>query len=164
MASSQKRISLGTCGLARPVSHDATKNAHAPSVTSWKTPTTSSVVEWSTCSSSRSYSPKSLAATTQSGSASSSTANWTQGSEPLPAETISFAKQIREDQAGSVGGEQSPSHEPAAAARRMLTGGAASPLEQRFRPPVEHEHVEVEPRRGSLLEDAHALRLSTGAV
>ncbi len=54
IASSQKRMSLGTCGLARPASHEATKNAHAPSVTSWKTPTTSSIVEWSTCSSSRS--------------------------------------------------------------------------------------------------------------
>ena len=32
------------------------------------------------------------------------------------------------------------------------------PLEQRLRAPVEHEHVEVEPRRRSLLEGVHALR------
>ena len=86
------------------------------------------------------------------------------GIRAAPGGDDQLREQIREDQAGSVGGEQSPSHEPAATARRMLTGGAAPPLEQRLGPPVEHEHVEVEPRRGSLLEDAHALRLSIGVV
>ena len=46
----------------------------------------------------------------------------------------------------------------------MVTRDAAPPLEQRFRPPVQHEHVEVEPRRRSLLEGVHAVRLLTGVA
>ena len=43
--------------LATPAHHVPMKKNQAPSVTRWKTPTTSSIVEWSTCSSSRSYRP-----------------------------------------------------------------------------------------------------------
>ena len=82
----------------------------------------------------------------------------------VPAGDDQLREQKREKQAGGVGGEQGPAHEPAAAACRMVTGGAAPPLEQRFRSPVEHEHVEVEPRCRSLLEGVHALRLLPGDV
>ena len=45
-----------------------TRNAHVPSVTTWKTPTTSSTVEWSVRSSSRSYRPWMRASRIQKGS------------------------------------------------------------------------------------------------
>ena len=86
------------------------------------------------------------------------------GLRSVPAGHDQLREQIREDQAGSVGSEQSAPHEPAAAACRMSIGGAAPPLEQRFRPPVEHEHVEIEPRRRGLLEGAHALRPLSGVA
>ena len=54
IAKSQKPATFMNSGLAAPDTRPAMSSSHTPTVTRWKTPTTSSTVVWAARSSSRS--------------------------------------------------------------------------------------------------------------
>ncbi len=83
------------------------------------------------------------------------------GASPgVPPETISFARTIGEDEAREVRAEQRAPDEPAAVTRggRSAAWCRSTPpaFEDRRGPLVESQRVEVDPKRGGLLERAHA--------
>ena len=154
--SAQKATSLCTSGLTSPVAHAPTKKLHAPSVTTCRTPTKSSTVEWSARSSSRSYRPCNLATTIQPGS------ERTKGERlvirrQLVAGPLSVEQALgdheRRQQTEHVRGEECPADEPSSA--RALRAA----FEQLSRTTIERvgeaRSGELTLERVSLAGDAH---------
>ena len=139
MASAQNTTIRWRVGWASSMTCVPTRKIQDPIVTIWSTPKKSSTDEWSVRSSSRSYSPCSLARITQSGRlAQNSTSSHcgTTVSTVVDVGTSRCCDDERSHEPDHVRQEQQPPHQPAAARTPCRRSSAAQSRQTPLQPPV----------------------------